>query len=83
MDGDGVDNWFDAFRWDPTRSIDSDFDGIEDAVDDDKDGDGIKNDLDPFPSAIRTSTSMATVNRMCGILTMIMMVSMIIRTLFR
>ena len=26
-----------------------DFDGIDDTVDDDKDGDGIKNNLDPFP----------------------------------
>ena len=42
-DGDGVSDGFDGFPDDPTRWEDTDRDGIEDALDDDIDGDGIAN----------------------------------------
>ena len=40
---DGVEDGFDGFPNDPTRWEDTDRDGIEDALDDDIDGDGIAN----------------------------------------
>jgi hypothetical protein len=42
-DGDGVSDGFDGFPDDPARWEDTDRDGIEDALDDDIDGDGIAN----------------------------------------
>lgn len=42
-DGDGVSDGFDGFPDDPTRWEDTDRDGVEDAADDDIDGDGIAN----------------------------------------
>ena len=48
-DGDGVSDFYDAFRFDPSKSQDMDFDGIADADDSDTDGDGIADNLDPFP----------------------------------
>ncbi|MEM7684482.1 MAG: hypothetical protein AAF293_06625, partial [Pseudomonadota bacterium] len=42
-DGDGIEDAFDGFPNDPSRWADTDFDGIEDAMDPDIDGDGLEN----------------------------------------
>jgi beta-glucanase (GH16 family)/spore coat protein CotH len=48
-DGDGVDDQFDAFPFDPSETIDTDGDGIGDNADPDADGDGVANASDAFP----------------------------------
>ncbi|MEO0913196.1 MAG: hypothetical protein AAFY59_09435, partial [Pseudomonadota bacterium] len=45
-DGDGVEDAYDGYPQDPTRWEDTDRDGIEDATDDDIDGDGLSNALE-------------------------------------
>lgn len=45
-DKDGVEDFFDGFPNDPTRWADTDFDGIEDKLDPDIDGDGLANELE-------------------------------------
>lgn len=49
-DGDGVPNYLDAFRNDPSEWLDNDNDGIGDNADLDDDNDGIVDQLDAFPT---------------------------------
>ena len=48
-DGDGVPDQYDDFPQDPTKSGDTDADGIDDNVDTDDDGDGVADGQDDYP----------------------------------
>ena len=48
-DGDGVGNYVDLFPLDADETQDTDGDGIGDNSDEDIDGDGLLNDVDPAP----------------------------------
>jgi len=45
-DGDGVDDEFDAFPWDPTETLDTDGDGVGNNADSDDDNDGLPDDYE-------------------------------------
>ena len=48
-DGDGVDDWVDAFPLNADESVDTDLDGVGNNEDADDDGDGIDDDFDALP----------------------------------